>query len=287
LVKNSTMKWICFLFLLSLSIIIFCNSAVILTESFSSSVINLSGTILTMDLCLWNLESYQGKAYLEYRDGKVEFSCDMKRPVILDPMKWVWAYPEVYYGYKPWAKRGISQDTLPLPKILRSISEFWLEVEYNISSPKWLSINMALDSWFTKQKYPTSVGNNDVEVMIWLYYHALRPAGRKIAEFTLPVVVSNSEIQKKWEVWYQQMDWDYLAFRMKEPIKEGKVRLPVWRIFQEASKILSKISGNTKNLNELYLEDLELGSEFGSPYIPKAMLKWYISRFKILTDSPR
>jgi len=267
------------LIFLNLSIILLSNSFVVLTNSFSNSLINFNETLLTMELCLWNLENYQGKAQLVYENGEIKFSCDIEKPSIIDPTKWVWAYPEVYYGYKPWAQNGLSQDFLLLPGKIKKLPNFSLEIEYNLRAPRWLSLNIALDMWVTKEKYPTLVKNGDVELMIWLYNNRLKPAGKKVDEFSSQMSVNKKLIRADWEIWYEKMEWDYVAFRLKKPIVGGRIILPITELIEKARKFLLKKYGH--NIDEMYLEDIEFGSEFGNPFIPKASFNWTLKVFKI------
>ncbi|MDI3472873.1 MAG: hypothetical protein PWQ20_958 [Thermotogaceae bacterium] len=258
---------------------------IILTKPFSNSSVNLSGTPLIMELCLWNLNNYQGEAKLIYKDEKISFLCNIINPMIIDPTKWVWAYPEVYYGYKPWSQISVNQgDILSLPRKVRMLPNFELEIKYDILAPNWLSMNMALDSWITRKKYPTKAESGDVEVMIWLYSNKLKPAGKKVGEFSLQIGIDGMKKMFDWEIWYEKMDWDYIAFRIREPINGEEVTLPILEFFKKAKEILEKNSFISNSFDELYLEDLEFGSEFGNPFIPRAILEWNLEKFKIRVE---
>jgi hypothetical protein len=54
--------------------------------------------------------------------------------------------------------------------------------------------------------------------------------------------------------------------------------------FKKAKEILEKNSFISNSFDELYLEDLEFGSEFGNPFIPRAILEWNLEKFKIRVE---
>ncbi|HCZ05847.1 MAG TPA: endoglucanase [Thermotogae bacterium] len=261
-------------------------SLVELVKPFSTARIDLSGVPFLMELNLWNLKSYEGEARLVYKDGVVDFWCSIEEATLLNPSSWVWAYPEIYHGYKPWAGKRTDSPILHLPERLKSVPAFSVEIEYELSHDENLPVNFSLESWFTRRQYPRSVAQGDAEVMIWIYHNNLKPAGKKVGEVPIFMFINGIEVPTIWEIWYALMDWDYVAFRIKNPIREGKMRLPVFEFFREANKVLSRYSKRVSSLEELYLEDLELGSEFGSPHVTKASLSWTLRRFVLHQNHP-
>jgi len=274
------------LFTLFTSLLFGQSSFIELVQPFSSAEVDLSGVPLVMELNLWNLKNYEGEARLVYKDNAVNFYCAIEEATLSNPSSWVWAYPEVYHGYKPWSGKRTDSPILHLPRQLKLVPAFSVEIEYTLSHGKNLPVNFALESWFTRERYPRNVTRGDAEVMIWLYHENLQPAGRKVGEVSIPIFVNDTEVATTWEVWYYPMEWDYVAFRMKEPMREGRIRLPVSEFFEEASKVLLKNSKRVSSLEELYLEDLELGSEFGNPYVTQATLQWKLTRFVVLQRHP-
>lgn len=260
------------------------SSPVELTKPFANSKITLDGVPLIMELNLWNVKNYKGETKLAWKDNVVSFYCDMKETTLLNPPSWVWAYPEVYHGYKPWSGNQTSSPVLKLPKKFGEVQGFSVEIEYNLSHEKELPMNFALESWFTTKQYPNTVTRGDAEVMIWTYYNGMQPAGKKVGEITLTTVINGKEMDTTWEIWYQPMAWDYVAFRLTKPICEGKIRLPVYKLYKKAKEVLMEQSDRISSLDELYLEDLELGSEYGSPNITKARLDWELTMFRIIQE---
>lgn len=88
--------------------------------------------------------------------------------------------------------------------------------------------------------------------------------GQKIEEFTIPFVLNGESVEGTWELWHAEWGWDYLAFRLKDPVKKGRVKFDVRHFLDAAGKALSN-STRVKDFENLYFTVWEIGTEFGSP----------------------
>lgn len=202
------------------------DSFIELVQPFSTARIDLSNVPFIMELNLWNLKSYEGEARLVYKDGVVDFWCSIEEATLLNPSSWVWAYPEIYHGYKPWSGKKTDSPILHLPERLKSVPAFSVEIEYELSHDENLPMNFALESWFTRKQYPRSVSQGDAEVMIWIYHNNLKPAGEKVGEVPILMSINGVKVPTIWEIWYALMDWDYVAFRIKNPFAREECGYP-------------------------------------------------------------
>gem|GEM_PF-1719393 len=194
----------------------------------------------------------------------------------------VYGYPEIWCGNKPWNEYMALDSSIPIPDRVSSLNDFYVTLSYNLSHNSQLSINLAVESWFTRDKFRfTRVFAGEVEVMIWLYWHNLSPAGFKIDELIVPIEVDGEIVNCTFEVWYANMNWHYIAFRILEPIKFGVVR------FNYASFIEWVYEFIGDEFRNLYLEDVEVGVEFGDSTIKTVVINWILYDFSLQYTSER
>ncbi|MCD6551199.1 endoglucanase [Thermotoga sp.] len=267
------MKW-AVLLLVICSVALFASEVVTLGGEgvlFQSADIKFNGLPLTMETNLWNVKSYEGQITLTFDGQKVEFSADMSNIVLQNPDSWVHGYPEVYYGYKPWAGHNSGENRLPIK--VKDLPDFYVTLDYNVWYENNLPINLAMETWITKDPTQTSVTSGDAEIMVWLYNNILMPGGDKVDEFTTEVEINGEVKQTTWEVYYAPWGWDYVAFRITEPLQQGKVKLNVKDFVDKTKEIIEK-HGRIENFDEMYLCDWEIGTEFGDPNTTNAKFGW-------------
>lgn len=235
-----------------------------------------------MEINAWNIKSAYGKASMVYDNntGKFSYSQNLSNIVIKDPKGWVLGYPEVYYGNKPWNGNRATDGEVLLPEKVGNLNNFSITLNYDIQHAKGLPVNLSLDSWLTKDKWrSTGIYSDEVEIMVWLYYDYLQPAGSKISEISVPIIVNGKYVDATFEIWQGYIGWKYIAFKIKDPIKAGEIRIPFLPFINEVKNIVIP-----NDYNSLYLEDVEVGTEFGSPNTSSANLSWVLSKFFLNTN---
>ena len=232
-----------------------------------------------MEIDPWNIASADGKAVMTYdpATGIFKYSENLTNVVEKNAGGWVFAYPEVYYGNKPWNNYNATDGSIPLPEKVSNLSNFYVTLDYSLNYEQGLPINLALESWLTREKWRNSgIKGNEEEMMVWLYYDGMQPAGSKIGKITVPITVNGKAVNATFEVWKGNIGWEYIAFRIKTPIRSGNVTIPYAAFVREAMKVSS-----LSDYSSLYLEDVELGTEHGSPSTTSAELNWAIRQFEL------
>lgn len=240
---------------------------------------------LSMELNFWNIKSYEGTTFLKYhqKSNIVEFYADLSNIVQQNASGWVLGYPEIFYGYKPWISNGISSEVWPLPQKVKELKDVVFSMKYQFWYKDNLPINLAMETWITKNSNATEAVSGDIEVMVWLYYNVLGPAGMKVDTVEIPIVINGEKKNIKWEVWFSKMAWDYVAFKSLELIQEGRVEIPVRAFIEKTKDIISNYSERVTvdDFDNMYVEDWEVGMEFGSPQVREARFGFKFSEFNI------
>nr|AFM44667.1 Xyn-Glu [synthetic construct] len=252
-------------------------------DSYLTSVgatdISFNGFPVTMELNFWNVKSYEGETWLKFDGEKVEFYADLYNIVLQNPDSWVHGYPEIYYGYKPWAGHNSGVEFLPVK--VKDLPDFYVTLDYSIWYENNLPINLAMETWITRSPDQTSVSSGDAEIMVWFYNNVLMPGGQKVDEFTTTVEINGVKQETKWDVYFAPWGWDYLAFRLTTPMKEGKVKINVKDFVQKAAEVVKKHSTRIDNFEELYFCVWEIGTEFGDPNTTAAKFGWTFRDFSV------
>ncbi|WP_168194761.1 GH12 family glycosyl hydrolase domain-containing protein [Thermococcus aciditolerans] len=256
---------------------------VTLVEPGSHRKIDYNGTELIMELNFWNIKEFNGSAKLVYHKNNytIGFYANLSDIVMEEPQRYIQGYPEIFYGYKPWIGHGTNGK---LPKRIKELGDIEVTLNYALWHERNLPINLAMETWITAEEKAREAKEGDVELMVWLYSNSLvRPAGSKIKTINAPIVVNDTLREAEWEVWLycNALPWDLITFRLKEPIKSGKVKLSVLPLIATAKEVFEENSCRVKDFEELYLEDWEVGTEFGSPYKRSANFGWQIFEFEI------
>ncbi|MGC9002033.1 MAG: GH12 family glycosyl hydrolase domain-containing protein [Dictyoglomus sp.] len=258
--------------------------AFILKEPSSGDVIT-KNLPLTIELNFWNIAKYEGNTWMAFykEEDAVEYYADIKNIILKDKNSWVHGYPEVYYGYKPWSAHGNSIEKLVLPRKVLEFPDVLFNLKYNIWYERNLSINFAMETWITKEPYQKTVTAGDIEIMVWLYANRLSPAGRKVAEVKIPIILNGNQKDIVWEVYFSPGSWDYIAYKSKENIIQGEVKIPIKDFIKHLRTVIANNSSRitAEKYDQMYVTVWEIGTEFGDPYTNEAKFGWTFSNFNI------
>ncbi|MGC9169767.1 MAG: GH12 family glycosyl hydrolase domain-containing protein [Thermoproteus sp.] len=224
-----------------------------------------------MQINMWNIKSASGTATMRYCDGVFYYEQALKDIAEADPNAWVAGYPEIWLGYKPWAGAASPNSPFPIKISAAESSNFTISVEYSVEVPDpTLPFDFAFDLWVTKSTGERSVGQGEQEIMIWLYYQQLIPAGEKVGEVRIPLVVNGSPVEAVFHVYRKEgMPWEYIAFVLSKPMRSGSVSFRLADFIRAAAAYTA-----LSNYPDMWLNDVELGSEFGSPFTTEAAFRW-------------
>lgn len=167
------------------------------------------------------------------------------------PFGWTWAwpekdssvkaYPEIIYGWKPWATESTNTN---IPVQISSINE--LVVSYDINTEAEGNYNLSFDIWINKQKTP-SPNNISAELMIWLHNHGMYPAGGFVEQVTIDGELYDFNIGG-----VGHAGWVYIAFVIAEPEYKGDTKI---------HEFLKYLVDNDHISSSEYISSIELGNE--------------------------
>jgi len=203
----------------------------------------------------------------------------------VEPADWVNGYPEVYIGRKPWDKSYVNGFGVEFPMRVGELKPFMVEffVCLAVLDPG-LNLNIAADAWIVREEIASqpgrAPGRGDVEIMVWIYSQNLLPAGSKVGEEVLPIVVNGVRRNATFEVW--RMDsvpwggWTYIAFRLRDgQVRCGYVAYDPTQFVRAAQKYLGF------DISKHYLLGWEIGTEWGTKNTNgRAVFSWIISGFR-------
>jgi cellulose 1,4-beta-cellobiosidase len=117
-----------------------------------------------------------------------------------NPSSDVAAYPSFYKGCH-WGDCTVGSG---MPVMLNSVTSapFSWSVSGMSASGTW---NAAAEGWFSPIADSTDGYDGGTELMIWLDYQGMQPAGSQIGTASIAGAT--------WEVWYAQLNWNYIAYR--------------------------------------------------------------------------
>lgn len=192
----------------------------------------------------------------------------------------VMGYPEIIYGYKPWGQVITGQSPyLQLPAKVGDLPLIVAYINYSLGFPNGRG-DFSFDMWLTRSYEPSSVGADDLEIMVWFYHSpGFNPAGysRPNATFYIPTMVDGRVVNATWQAYMAlHFPWTYMAFVLTPPLGNGSIAVPLNNIFSDASLLWSQVSNYS--FDQLYLNDIELGMEYSSvqwPPVDVNVSAWY------------
>jgi len=236
---------------------------------------------------VWNITSASGTIVMTYNNG-LTVDIDLTNIVQEDANGWVHAYPEIWYGAKPWNMIGpVTDGPVPLPRRLSKLNDFSTTVTYSMNrTDPGTPYNFPLETWLTRDLTigKNAAGSDEIEVMIWLDGQGLQGFGSQVGTFTSG--------GKTYNVYRSDAvgdgGWEGIAFTPVSPQSSGTVTITWGPFIREAMSY-----SNRPNWEDLYFTAVEIGTEFGSPSYLQAGLEWTLSQFTmeygstpILGDGP-
>lgn len=236
---------------------------------------------------LYNAASGQGNASLaETRPGyglttSIEFSnVSGRSPGVV-------GYPELQYGKKPWCATRlcaspVTDPRLSLPEIVRALPEITSVANYSVVSgtgPSTGTFDLAYDLWMTRSPNATSASAGDLELMVWLDHNgaSILP-GTPLTTLLLPTLWSGRWTVLPWQVYVQSAlprndsgHWTVTYFVLDSPATVATIGVDLTGMVRSADAVLAdwypaswappgRAGGSASSA--LYLDDIELGSEF-------------------------
>ncbi|ADM27292.1 glycoside hydrolase family 12 [Ignisphaera aggregans DSM 17230] len=216
----------------------------------------------------WNMRSAQGyqKMIINLSTRSIKFISNLTN---VSPAEWTNGYPEIYIGRKPWDYSYVNGFGVAFPMKISELKPFVVSFYICIDrlDPS-MNFNIAADAWIVRESIARNAGaspsQGDIEIMVWLFNQNLQPAGSRIGEEILPIVINGTKYYKTFEVWKMNSvpwgGWDYIAFKPKDwSIRCGSVVYDPTQFVKALSKYTDGI-----DISNYYLLDWEIGTEWGS-----------------------
>lgn len=216
---------------------------------------------------------------------------------LVTPADVVAGYPDVSYGQNPFG--GASTDVpsaLALPLQVSDIvaSDTWLSASYSIFNPQNVPLVFAYDMFLTADPAtPSSTGpaslGGGLELMIWTdAQDGLSPSSGMpgpLATLSLPTWIDDQLTSANWNVSVGPggAGTEDVTFALANPIASGSVWLDLSTILTDlGSATIADADGiDASALSSLYLDDIQLGTEFGPGASGSAGFSWSLSQFSI------
>ena len=264
--------------MLRLAVLLLALAAVVLAEAVNCTTVEWSdqspvqvGNYI-MQINMWNMaENASGWASLSYCGGAFNYSQDLVNIAIKDPSHYVIGYPEVWVGRKPWFSFSTPGSPLPMKasELMGSAVFVYMKYSLDVSDPG-LPLDFSIDVWETRGRDQQGVYQGDAEFMVWFYYQNLRPAGDVVGEVSIPLYLNGQWVDATFLVYkYPSMPWEYIAFVMDPPMRSAEVLFNLADFVEAAARYSS-----LPYYGDLWVDDVEVGSEFGSPSTTQASFGW-------------
>jgi hypothetical protein len=249
-----------------------------------------------IDGALWNmLPTSEGSVSISY-GNTLEDQIAFSQVNLNDPSQLVAAYPENIYGYSP--NIGASSNSiagyssnqfaaLQFPIVVSDFPRLWSVVDYSVAelgSNSLPKMDFAYDIWLSSSYKPYFPPNNGgvpprgvVEIMIWTYSNDLNPAGYENGanQYPIPTWIDNGggsgtlEGTLNWNVYVSNGDESQnkqaiVSFEMPSGEQSGIIGVDIKAVLNAAVSVLNSNYGwSSATLNSYWVNDIELGSEFG------------------------
>jgi len=226
----------------------------------------------------WNISSADGdaKMYYDNSNGVTTYIQNFSNIKQQNAGGYVLGYPEVYIWNKPWNGNYVDGWS-KLPAKLNELKSLNVEASRKYEHPSNLSCDFAMEGWFTKNKFQkTGVGNGEVEMMVMWYRNIQGAAWNKVWTTTIPVELNWKLQNITFDIYKANIGWDFVTFipQNYKDFKNASIKFDILDFAKQAEKYVPQIK-------DLYLEDWEFGTEYGTPSTKTAKLAWQITKFKV------
>lgn len=211
-------------------------------------------------------------------------------------------YHRVGYGVHPWESRPytIPSFYLPLPLRVKDLPSIYINLNYTIivDDTGWMDI--AFDIWLKRSPPPIrGMTRGDLEIMLWLYWKPPLPGGAiHVKTVNITMTINNSVIKTEWMVLIvpevaepSPGGWTWIIMVLKNPLPRGHILLNLNAFLNIAKDTIltffwpTKPQWNEDIFDNLYLWDIEFGSEIARKNTGGLYLRWTIYRYSLLLFS--
>lgn len=210
-------------------------------------------------------------------------------------------YPEVQFGPKPWCAQASCPEpavapALPLPTRLASLPSVAALTQYTLSVPAAGAADVAFDLWLTRTPDPSAASAGDLEVMLWLGHAGpgILP-GSPVGTVSIPSYQDGAWTPSTWQLYVQHAvpgdaggHWTVVYLVLQTPVLDGRVGIGLTEALATAARQLelrypAGWGPGAEDPLGLYLDDIELGSEFRAT-APAGSIgySWTLAEYQLL-----
>ena len=207
-------------------------------------------------------------------------------------------YPDISYEQTLYRGQNTSDpNVLSLPILVSSLIQqpLWLSASYCISNPKGVPFDFSYDIFLTEQPAtstslgPASLGGG-LQLMIYTDWHgsSMSPSlytGQPVASFLIETSINGQMVNEQWNVFVGPggSGTPCVTFEPVHPIASGSVSVNLTQVLADlGSTSISNADGiSSAALDSLYLDNIQLGSEFGVTGTGSYSYSWTLHNFSI------
>ena len=250
---------------------------------------------------LWNIPTNADASVVwDYNSSTgLTVTVDFSNVTEITPSDVVAGYPSLSYGQTFYGGQNTSNpNVLSLPILVSSLvtQPMWLSDTYSISNSKNIPFDFSYDIFLTPQPAtstslgPSSLGGG-LELMIWTDWHGIGPSsytGQPVASYYLETSINGQMVNEEWNVYEGPggSGTPCVTFELANPMSSGSVSVNLSQVLADlGNTAIANADGiSASELNSLYLDNIQLGSEFGDPGKGTYSYSWTLQDFSINGD---
>ncbi len=239
-----------------------------------------------MQTNMWNMEEFDGNVKMILNGKALNFNIKINDARCKQDT--IFGYPEVAVGKNLMNQdfKGDKEFKISFPARVIDImnNAIKLSTEFSIINfePCDLPFNLSYDFWIKDPSSFDMPGEEDYEIMIWLFRNTQKPIGSRTGIEKLRCIMDGKEENVEFSVWVGRgAKWKTITFIMEN---SNKIKSQSISIFMgDFFKISTKYVENT--FLKKSVMGIEFGTEFGNPSKIRTNLEIKLSRLMISINS--
>ncbi len=233
-----------------------------------------NGLSLMMSPFMWNLAGANGSVNMVFKDERLEVSINLSDVTDISSIQ-VTGYPGLMYGKELWFPFGTATEqlkALTLPSKVTDLPNFYSVLNYSTYVNVGSIGDFSYDIWLTNNPNITSLGQQDIEVMIWMYSQSpeLSQPFLNVGTVSAPTIINGTRVTAQYQVYVlphtgSATGWAGVYFVLKYPsvggMARGEVGVPIKTLLEDISSLLPKAGLTFYSPNTYYLNAIQVGME--------------------------
>ncbi|WP_449462116.1 cellulase [Tardisphaera miroshnichenkoae] len=232
------------------------------------------GLSLMMSPFMWNLAGANGSVNMIFKDQRLKVSINLSDVTDISSIE-VTGYPGLMYGKELWFPFGTATEqlkALALPSIVSDLPSFYSVLNYSTYVDVGSIGDFSYDIWLTNNPDITSLGSQDIEVMIWMYSQSpeLSQPFLNLGTISAPTIINGTTVRAQYQVYVlphtgSATGWAGVYFVLQYPsaggVPRGEVGVPIKTLLEDISTLLPKAGLTFYNPSAYYLNAIQVGME--------------------------